>query len=160
MSLISYSMYFSPKSDLCQEKKIEKNCTAQNISSNLHLLADRMDNMAQKPEWADTEMSETAKQELIDQSKERVEFVWIAAYDTAGAKLYGDSEAPSSITGKDYYAYLTATQNLTIGSPEYRDGLWQLSVGIPVLNADGGVPQSRSAMSIRRQTSLRRFPII
>ncbi len=111
--------------------------SAQNISSNIHLLADRMDNMAQKAEWSDEGISNEAKQGLIDQSKERIEFVWIAAYDLAGAKLYGDSEAPDSIVGKDYYDYLVITQNMTIGSPEYANGLWQLSVGIPVLDEEG-----------------------
>ena len=61
-------------------------------------------------------------QQLIDQSKERVEFVWIAGYNISGMKLYGDGEAPDSIIGKEYYDYLTVTQNLTIGNPEYANG--------------------------------------
>ena len=113
--------------------------SAQNISSNIHLLVDRMDNMAQKPDWSNTDMSEADMQRLIDQCEERVEFVWIAAYDTAGTKLYGDRQAPASIVGKDYYDYLGRTQNLTVGSPECRDGLWQLGVGIPITNQDGEV---------------------
>ena len=113
--------------------------SAQNISSNIHLLADRMDNLAQRAEWSDAGISNETKQGLIDQSKERIEFVWIAAYDLTGAKMYGDSEAPVSIIGKDYYDYLGVTQNITIGSPEYVNGLWQLSVGIPVLDEEGAV---------------------
>ena len=41
-------------------------------------------------------------QQLIDECEKRVEFVWIAAYDIAGEKLYGDSDAPESIVGKVY----------------------------------------------------------
>ncbi len=93
--------------------------------------------MAQKPEWSDINMSAAEMQQLIDQCEERVEFVWIAAYDTAGAKLYGDSLAPTSIMGKDYYDYLVRTQNLTVGSPVHQDGLWQLEVGIPIVNEGG-----------------------
>ena len=78
-------------------------------------------------------------QQLIDQSKERVEFVWIAGYNISGMKLYGDGEAPDSIIGKEYYDYLTVTQNLTIGNPEYANGLWQICVGIPVLDDEGAV---------------------
>lgn len=116
--------------------RITARISAQNISSNIHLLVDRMDSMAQKPEWSDLNMSEEDMQQLIKQCEERVEFVWIAAYDSAGTKLYGDSLAPASIVGKDYYEYLVRTQNLTVGSPIHQDELWQLEVGIPILNAD------------------------
>lgn len=111
--------------------------SAQNISSNLHLLTDRMDNMAQRSEWSDASRSEADMQQLIDECEERVEFVWIAAYDTAGAKLYGDSAAPASIGEKIFYDYLTRTENLTIGDPEHQDGIWQISVGIPIANKEG-----------------------
>jgi Methyl-accepting chemotaxis protein len=119
--------------------QITARISAQNISSNLHLLTDRMDSMAQKSEWSDTSMSEADMQQLIDACEERVEFVWIAAYDTTGAKLYGDSQAPISIVGKVYYDYLTQTQNLTIGNPEHQDGIWQISVGIPISNKEGEI---------------------
>ena len=75
--------------------------------------------MAQKPEWSDAGNSSEEMQKLIDQTKERIEFVWIAGYDISGKKLYGDSNAPDSIAGKEYYDYLVITQNLTVGSPEY-----------------------------------------
>ncbi len=127
----------STSSVLRDNLRITARISAQNINSNIHLLVDRMDNMAQKPEWSDASMTEEGMQQLIDQCEERVEFVWIAAYDIAGAKLYGDSEAPVSIVGKDYFDYLVLTQNLTVGSPENQDGIWQLGVGIPILNKDG-----------------------
>ncbi|MDE6363391.1 MAG: methyl-accepting chemotaxis protein [Lachnospiraceae bacterium] len=127
----------STSSVLHDNLRIAARISAQNISSNMHLLVDRMDNLAQKPEWSDTGMTKEDMQQLIDQCEERVEFVWIAAYDTAGAKLYGDIEAPASIAEKDYYDYLVRTQNLTIGIPVHQDGLWQLGVGIPILDKDG-----------------------
>ena len=86
----------STSSVLHDNLQITARISAQNISSNIHLLLDRMDSMAQKPEWSDINMSAAEMQQLIDQCEERVEFVWIAAYDTAGAKLYGDSLAPTS----------------------------------------------------------------
>lgn len=113
--------------------------SAQNVGSNLHLLTDRMDNMAQRTEWADDDVSVSEKQKLIDESKERIEFVWIAAYDGSGDKLYGDDEAPQSIVGKDYYDYLTVTDNITIGSPEYSNDVWQLCVAAPVKDEEGNV---------------------
>lgn len=127
----------STSSVLHDNLQVTARISAQNISSNLHLLTDRMDNMAQRSEWSDASRSEADMQQLIDECEERVEFVWIAAYDTAGAKLYGDSEAPASIVEKACYNYLTRTENLTIGDPEHQDGIWQISVGIPILGEEG-----------------------
>lgn len=135
--LMIVTSFISTSSVLRENLQVTARISAQNISSNIHLLTDRMDNMAQKSEWSDAGKSAEDMQKLINQSKERIEFVWIAGYDLSGRKLYGDSEAPDSIAGKGYYDYLTATQNLTNGNPEYANGLWQLSVGIPLLN-DGG----------------------
>lgn len=129
----------STSSVLCDSLLIIAKTSAQNVGSNLHLLADRMDNMVQKEEWSDASVSDAVKQELIDESKQRVEFVWIAAYDISGSKLYGDDTAPDSIVGRDYYEYLTVTNNMTIGSPEYRNDIWQLCVGVPFYGESGEV---------------------
>jgi hypothetical protein len=43
----------STSSVLRENLQVTARIVAQNISSNIHLLADRMDNMVQKPEWAD-----------------------------------------------------------------------------------------------------------
>lgn len=129
----------STSSVLHDNLQITARISAQNISSNLHLLTDRMDNMAQRSEWSDASRSEADMQQLIDECEERVEFVWIAAYDIAGTKLYGDSIAPASINGKTFYNYLTRTENLTIGAPEHQEGIWQISVGIPILNKEGEI---------------------
>lgn len=137
--LMIITSMISTSSVLRDNLQIIARISAQNISSNVHLLADRIDNLAQKAEWSEMETSDPAVRSLIDQSKERIEFVWIAVYDISGMKLYGDSEAPSTIAGKEYYDYLNITQNLTIGSPEYNNGLWQLSVGIPVLDENAEV---------------------
>lgn len=137
--LMIVASLLSTASVLNDNLQIIARTSAQNISSNIHLLADRMDNLAQKAEWSDANISDITKQELINETKERIEFVWIAAYDTSGKKVYGDSEAPDSIEDKTYYAYLTATDNITIGNPEYSCDIWQLCVGMPVLDDTGAV---------------------
>lgn len=129
----------STSSVLHDNLQITARISAQNISSNLHLLTDRMDNMAQRSEWSDASRSEADMQQLIDECEERVEFVWIAAYDIAGTKLYGDNIAPASVNGKTFYNYLTRTENLTIGDPEHQEGIWQIRVGIPILNKEGEI---------------------
>lgn len=129
----------STSSVLYDNLQIIARTSAQNVGSNLHLLADRIDNMVQKTEWADVSVSSASKQQLIDETKQRIEFVWIAAYDISGSKLYGDDTAPDSIVGRDYYEYLTLTNNMTIGSPEYSGGIWQLCVGAPIQDGAGEV---------------------
>lgn len=129
----------SMSSVLYDDLSIIAKTSSQNIGSNLHLLTDRMDNLVKKSEWADSEVTVQEKQELINESKKRIEFVWIAAYSISGSKLYGDSTAPSSIVGKDYYEYLTVTNNMTIGSPEYNNNIWQVCVGAPITDASGNV---------------------
>lgn len=127
----------STTSVLCDSLQIIARTSAQNVSSNLHLLTDRMDHLAQEEELADASISNTEKERILEEYKERIEFVWIAAYDTSGQKVYGDDVAPESITDMEYYEYLTGTNNVTIGEPNYQNDIWQLSVGIPITDKDG-----------------------
>lgn len=128
---------YSTSSVLHDSLQITARTSSQNVSSNLHLLADRMDAIAREGVLTDQTASDEAKKQLMDQWEERIEFVWIAAFDSAGNKLYGDEIAPSSIADRQYYQNLKDTDNLTIGDPFYDNDLWQLSVGIPVRDLEG-----------------------
>lgn len=109
---------------------------SQNISANLHLLADRMDSLAQEAVLLDKEASDEEKQQLIDAREERVEFVWIAAYDAGGKKMYGDGTAPENVSDSTYFEDLVKTANITIGEPEHRDESWQIPIGIPLVDGE------------------------
>ena len=102
--------------------------SSQNISSNLHLLTDRMANLMLEEVLTDDTVDESGKQEVLDERESRIEFVWLAAYDMEGQKLYGDEEAPASIKGREYYAKIASTNNIVIGEPVYEDGIWQIAV--------------------------------
>lgn len=125
---------FSTSSVLRDSLQVTARTAAQNFSSNLHMLADRIDNIAQENVLADQMASDNDKQLLLDNQKLRIEFVWIAVYGLSGDKMYGDDTAPSSIDGTEYFQYLYGTDNIVIGKPEYNNNIWQLSVGIPVKN--------------------------
>lgn len=131
----------STSSVLRDSLQVTARISAQNISSNLHLLADRVDSLAQEGALTDISVDNGQKQQVLVSYKERIEFVWIAAYDLSGNKIYGDTDAPSSITSWSYYQYLEETANITIGEPEYINNAWQLSIGIP-LQDQGGNPAS------------------
>ncbi len=128
---------FSTSSVLRDSLQVTARTTAQNFSSNLHMLADRIDNIAQENVLADQMASDNDKQLLLDNQKLRIEFVWIAVYGLSGDKMYGDDTAPSSIDGTEYFQYLSGTDNIVIGKPEYNNNIWQLSVGIPVKDQEG-----------------------
>lgn len=128
---------YSTSSVLHDSLQITAKISSQNVSSNLHLLADRMDALAREDILTDPTTSDEARKQLMDQWEERIEFVWIAAFDTAGNRLYGDESAPSSIADRQYYQYLKDTNNLTIGAPFHDHDIWQLSVGTPIQNSEG-----------------------
>ncbi len=128
---------FSTSSVLRDSLQVTARTAAQNFSSNLHMLADRIDNIAQENVLADQMASDNDKQLLLDNQKLRIEFVWIAVYGLSGDKMYGDDIAPASIDGTEYFQYLYGTDNIVIGKPEYNNNIWQLSVGIPVKDQEG-----------------------
>lgn len=128
---------YSSVSVLHDSLQITARVSSQNVSSNLHLLADRMDALSREEVLTDQTVSDEAKKQLMDKWEDRIEFVWIAVFDTAGNKLYGDEMAPSSIADREDYTYLKDTDNLTIGEPFYDNDTWQLSVSIPLRGQDG-----------------------
>lgn len=135
--LMIFTGLFSTSSVLRDSLQVTARTAAQNFSSNLHMLADRIDSIAQENILADQKSSGSSRQQLLDDKKLRIEFVWIAVYDLSGNKMYGDDTAPSSIDGTEYFQYLSGTDNITIGKPEYNNNIWQLSVGIPVKGQEG-----------------------
>ena len=135
--LMVITSLLSTSSVLRDSLQVTARTAAQNLSSNLHMLADRIDSIAQENVLADQMASDIGKQQLLDNQKLRIEFVWIAVYGLSGNKMYGDDTAPSSIDGTEYFQYLSGTDNITIGKPEYNNNIWQLSVGIPVKGQEG-----------------------
>ncbi len=121
----------STNNSLLDNMQTTARIASQSISSNLHLLCERMYNLSRETALADPASSDHDKQVCLNNAKLQIEFVWLAAYDPDGQKLYGDDHAPSSITDQNYYSLLKETGNIVIGDPYEADGLVQLSVGIP-----------------------------
>lgn len=121
---------------LLDNMQITTRIASQSISSNLHLLTERMFNLSAESVFSDPSVPAEQKQARIDEIQTLIEFVWIAAYDPSGQKLYGDDLAPASIADTKYYSYLTQTQSTVIGEPYEEDGLLQLCVGTTLKNDD------------------------
>ena len=118
---------------LLDNMQITARIAAQNLSSNLQLLTERMYNFSIEPVFLDDTVPSEEKQTRFDDIKNQIEFVWLAAYDLSGQKLYGDDYAPDSIADTEYYSLLTETGSMVIGEPYYDNDTLQLCVGASVI---------------------------
>ncbi len=123
---------------LLNNMEVTARIAAQNISSNLHLLAERICNFSTEEVFTDTNSTPAQKQERFDEIKLQIEFVWLSAYDQSGNKILGDENAPVSVADTGYFSLLTETGNVVIGEPYYDNEVLQLCVGAPITN-DAGV---------------------
>lgn len=137
--IMSIGSIRSTNAILLDNMQISARIASQNISSNLHLLTERMFNLASENVITDTAYSYARKQERLDEIKLQIEFVWLSAYDLNGQKLYGDDTAPVSISDTKYFNHLTQTGNIVIGEPYYDNEILQLCVGIPVKAQSGDI---------------------
>ncbi len=136
-AIMSFGSIRSTNVILLDNMRITARIASQNISSNLHLLTDRMYNLSSEDTFLSASVTKEEKEARIDEAETLIEFVWLAAYDTSGGKLYGDEAAPDSIADTGYYAQIEKTGSTVIGEPYQQDGLWQLCVGAALKNEDG-----------------------
>lgn len=135
-AIMSAASIRSTNAILLDNTQITARIAAQSISSNLHLLTERMYNLSSEQIFLDDSVSISEKQAHIDNVELLIEFVWLSAYDTSGNKIYGDDIAPLNISDTKYYSYLTQTGNIVIGEPYYENNILQLCVGTPLKNGD------------------------
>lgn len=135
-TIMSIGSIRSTNSVLLDNMQITARIASQNIGSNLHLLTERIYNLSRDEILTDAAGSAEEKQLVLDNAKLQIEFVWLAAYDSSGQKIYGDDIAPASISSTKYYSYLTQTQNIVIGEPYYDNDILQLCVGSPLKNGE------------------------
>ena len=130
-TIMSISSVRSTNNVLLDNMQITARIASQSISSNLHLLTERMYNLSNEEIFVSSS-DDAEKQARLDEVKLQIEFVWLSAYDLSGQKLYGDDIAPDSIANTKYYTYLTQTGNIVIGEPYYDNEILQLCVGAPI----------------------------
>jgi len=131
-TIMSFASISSTNDILLDNMQITARLASQNISSNLHLLTERMYNLSCEQIFSDSLVNIFEKQARIDEIELEIEFVWLSAYDLSGKKIYGDEEAPLSIYDTKYYSYLTKTENIVIGEPYYDNNILQLCVAAPL----------------------------
>ncbi len=133
---MSIGSVHSTNTILLDNMQITARIASQNISSNLHLLTERMFNLSMNDTFLDPAVAVSEKETYMDEMEQLIEFVWLAAYDTSGSKLYGDASAPDSIADTKYFSYISQTGSIVIGEPYQENNVLQLCVGIPLKSGD------------------------
>lgn len=108
---------------------------SQNVSSNLHLLTERMYQLSQNTEIREMLTAGRETQDVLaflESEANKVEYVWIGIYNTDGSRYAGYGNAPSNISSQKYYGFLQQTGNIVIGEPVMQDSILQFAVGIPL----------------------------
>lgn len=108
---------------------------SQNVSSNLHLLTERMYQLAESGEIKEMIASgeeDSGMEAFLEGEANKVEFVWIGIYHTDGSKYTGYGNAPADVSDRKYFKFLEETGNIVIGEPALQDDIVQLAVGIPL----------------------------
>lgn len=136
IAIMSISSVRATKAMQIDNMQITARIASQGISSNLHLLSERIYNLSKDETLLTDTASKEEKEARLAEIKLEIEFVWLAAYDLSGEKMYGDTVSPSSISDTDYYSYLTQTANVVIGEPHYENEVLQLCIGIPIKSND------------------------
>ena len=83
-AIMSVASIRSTNAILLDNTQITARIAAQSISSNLHLLTERMYNLSSEQIFLDNSISISEKQARIDDIELLIEFVWLSAYDTSG----------------------------------------------------------------------------
>lgn len=135
-AVMSIGSIRSTNSLLLDNIQITTRIASQSISSNLHQLTERIYNISQEEELTDDAMSKSDKADFLSSFEQEIEFVWLSVYSPDGKKIYGDKNAPDSISDTKYYSQLTETGNLVIGEPHYDQDILQLCVGSPLKKGD------------------------
>ena len=136
--LMIISNIISTRHILMDNMQMMVKIASQDISANLHLLADRIANLSLEEILTDESADIETRRDILEERESRIEFVWLAVYDQNGAKLFGDETAPQSAAGRGQYQAMIQTDNIAIGTPVYENGIWQMEVGGP-LKRDGEV---------------------
>lgn len=108
---------------------------SQNVSSNLHLLTERIYQLSESEKIKQMLSSggeDPGMEAFLEGEANKVEFVWIGIYHTDGSKYTGYGKAPADVSDSKYYKFLQETGNIVIGEPAMQDDMIQLAVGIPL----------------------------
>jgi methyl-accepting chemotaxis protein len=104
---------------------------AKSVESNLHLLTDRLDLVAQNEVFRS--YSPERIQGVLDHTFSGIEFTWLAAYTPEGRLFTGTAGSPRSISDMKLYGLIQETKNAVIGDTRKSDAGYEIAIGKPIL---------------------------
>ena len=104
---------------------------AKGVESNLHLLADRIDLVAQNEVFKS--LSAGRIQSVLDYTFSGIEFTWLAAYTPDGRLFTGTEGSPADISGMKMYRLMLETKNAVIGDTRKNGAVYEIAVGKPIM---------------------------
>lgn len=112
---------------------------AQNLESNLHMLSDRFFMIAENEAITNPDSPREQKQAVLENTQSGIEFAWLGLYDAEGTLYQGDERCPESLKERKLFPLLQETQNMVIDDVFENGDTLELAVGLPILNAEGGL---------------------
>ena len=110
---------------------------AKSVESNLHLMADRFDLVAQHSVFNGPSLSTQAVKGILEQIYSGIEFTWLGVYKPDGSLFTGIGDAPGSIANMKMYQLMKETNNIVISDTVKTNDGFEVSVGKPILNDEG-----------------------
>ena len=104
---------------------------AKSVESNLHLLTDRLDLVAQNEIFRS--LSRARIQDVLDHTFSGIEFKWLAVYTPDGKLFTGTPGSPDGITGMKLYNLMLETKNAVIGDTQKSAAGFEITIGKPVM---------------------------
>ncbi|MDR2182535.1 MAG: response regulator [Treponema sp.] len=110
---------------------------AQDVSGNLHTLADRFFLIRESSALSPQTMSPPEIREELENISAGIEFVWLGIYHGNGQLLSGTRASPYSIADRKIYTMIRATENLAIEDPSVGSRGLEIVIGIPLSRREG-----------------------
>lgn len=109
---------------------------AQNVESNMHMLADRMLLIRDNDVFADPTSGQPEKLAVLNRTKGGIEFVWLALYTPDGKLYTGSENSPTDIASRSLFENLIQTENLAIENTSVGENGLEIAIGTPVYSKD------------------------
>lgn len=130
--ILHYSMQNLTESILLDVLQPMAKQSSKAVESNIHLMADRMMNLASDSVLIQKSSSKEKMKAVLEDARNTYEFYGIGIYDTAGNKVTADGEIYDTLTETAWFSLLQETDNLTIADPLVTEEYVGIPMGMPI----------------------------
>ena len=110
---------------------------AKDVEANLHMMANRLLLMRENAAFTANDASLEERQNQLAAYLSGIEFVWLGLYRANGSLITGSEACPRSISGRELFAVIKSTNNLSIDDIAVgQDGL-EIAMGVPIIDQSG-----------------------